>query len=364
MRTVHFMSILHRYVTKEILKYIAIVMITVVAVYLAVDFFEKIDDFFEAGLPVRRAAVFFLFKTPFIIAQILPVAVLLAVLIVFGLMNKNNEITALKSCGVSIYHLLKPTLLIGLFSGAALFLFSETLVPKAVEKANRIWYNEVKGHAATLSEEKNIWLKGNRRITHIKFYNRARKEIFGYTAYEFDKSFDLVRRVDARQGIYQDDGWVFFDMMEQRLNRKDNAYDVTFHDKRREPLDLLPDELQNVAQKSEEMSFKELYDYVKKIEAEGYDATVYRVDLYAKIAYPLICLILSMLGAGIAARGRTRDGMTAGIAYGIGIAFLYWIFYSLCLSLGYGEMLPPVVAVWTANFIFGCLGVFTLLNVE
>ena len=66
----------------------------------------------------------------------------------------------------------------------------------------------------------------------------------------------------------------------------------------------------------------------------------------------------------IAFRGKMKEGLPVSIAYGIGIAFLYWIFYSFCVSLGYGEMLPPIIAAWTANFIFLAFAVFILLNAE
>src|SRR3989339_1358889 len=123
------MTIIHKYIIREVLKYLAIVLIMVVGIYIVVDFFEKIDDFLEAGLPFSKALIFFAYKTPFIIAQITPVGLLLAVLIVFGLMNKNNEIIALKSAGVSVYHLLKPMIALGLLMSFFMFFLSEAIVP-------------------------------------------------------------------------------------------------------------------------------------------------------------------------------------------------------------------------------------------
>ncbi len=84
-----------------------------VGIYLSVDFFENVDKFINAGLPVSRILLFFQLKLPLIAAQITPVGILLAVLITFGLMNKNNEIIALKSGGMSVYHFLRPILFLG-----------------------------------------------------------------------------------------------------------------------------------------------------------------------------------------------------------------------------------------------------------
>ena len=131
------MPIIYRYILKEILKFSGIVLGVVTGIYLAVDFFEKIDDFLEAKVTISKAFLFFILKIPFIIAQVLPVAVLLAVLIVFCIMIKNNEMIALKSGGVSIFYILKPVLLLGLFFTIFLFVISEVVVPVTTERSNR-----------------------------------------------------------------------------------------------------------------------------------------------------------------------------------------------------------------------------------
>jgi len=358
------MSIIYKYLTAQILKYFGIVMTFVIGVYLAVDFFEKIDDFMEAGLPLSKVFVFFLFKIPFIVAQIIPVCILLAVLIVFGLMTRNNEIVALKSAGVRIYYLLKPVLIIGLFFSIILFFLFEVIVPITMAKTNQIWLREVRKESVVISKEKNIWIKGNRMITRAKYYNPTEKTLFGVTLNQFDEDFRLIRRVDAKKGVYRQGKWLLHEAMEQKLNKENMNYDVTFHVKRVEKLNFLPDDLERVIKKSEEMTFNELLAYIKKVEAEGYDARIYRVDLYAKTAFPFVCILMCMVGTGITVRGKIKDGLPVVIAYGIGIAFFYWIFYSFCLSLGYGEMLPPWIAAWTANLVFLCFGALTLLNAE
>ena len=112
------------------------------------------------------------------------------------------------------------------------------------------------------------------------------------------------------------------------------------------------------------MNFQELYHYVQDVEAEGYDATPYRVDFHGKFALPVACLILCIIGIGITLRKNTRQGISVTIIYGITVVFLYWISQSFCLSLGYGGILPPIIAAWISNFIFACFAGFNLLNAE
>jgi len=359
------MSILYRYITREIFRYFGIVVTMVLGIYLAVDFIEKIDDFMESQLPLSKAASFFLFKSPFIIAQITPVGILLAVLVVYGLMSKNNEIIALKSSGVSLYALLKPTLTIGVGASVLLFGLSEVVVPLTMGKANRIWLQEVRKETAVTSRSHNIWIKGPRRITNIKYFNPADQTIAGIVLYRFDDRFKLVQRIDARAGRFVDEHWVLEDVMEQVWEPETDTYRTGLHAEKEQPLDFMPADLDRVAKKSEEMSIFELARYITRVEAEGYDATAYRVDFHGKVAFPLVCIVLCLAGTGLALRGKLRrEGMALSITYGLGIAFLYWIFYSFSISLGYGEMLPPFLAAWAANFVFWCFGVWALLNAE
>lgn len=115
---------------------------------------------------------------------------------------------------------------------------------------------------------------------------------------------------------------------------------------------------------SDEMSFRALRALIQKVEAEKYNATRYRVDLNYKIAFPMVCLIMCFIGTGIAVRGKLKEGLPVIIAYGLAIAFLYYIVLSLCVNLGYGEILPPVVAAWAANLLFLCGGGVLLINAE
>ena len=357
------MSTIDRYLTKEIIKHFAIVLMTASGIYLSVDFFENVDKFINAGLPVSRILLFFQLKLPLIAAQITPVGILLAVLITFGLMNKNNEIIALKSGGMSVYHFLRPILFLGLLITVCLFFLSEIMVPITISKANEIWRREVKKYTIT-STHKNIWFKGRHSISHISYFNPKDQTISGITLNYFDEEFRLTRRFDAAKGQFKQGQWVFYDTMEQVLDKKTGSYDVELQSEKVEDIDFLPEDLKRIAKKSEEMSFQELYRYVQDIESEGYDATPYRVDFHGKFALPAACLILCIIGTGISLRKNTNQGLSVPIIYGITVVFLYWISQSFCLSLGYGGLLSPVIAAWTANFIFACFAGINLLNAE
>ena len=358
------MFILDRYFIKEVIKLLGIILVTVISIFLAVDFFEKIDDFIESDVSLLRAGLFFLLRIPFVLAQLFPLAIFLSALISLGLMNKRNELLAMRGGGVSMTFFLRSLLSLGLLFSLTLFVVSDILVPISISKANQMYAREVKKEKTIASREKDIWIKGNRSISHIKYYNPSTRTISGITLYYFDREFRLIRQVDAASATFNDGQWIFEEILEQTLSPKTGDYDIAFYTQRAETMEILPEDFERAAKKSEEMNVLDLWDYIHTVENEGYDATLYRVDWHAKIAFPFVCIILCLLALGIGVKQRFKDSLFIIIALGIGVAFLYWALNSFCLSLGYGGVLPPIVAAWVTNSVFLCAGVIAILNPE
>lgn len=238
--------------------------------------------------------------------------------------------------------------------------FSETIAEffnDSLLMIDHIWLREVKKKTSAFTKKKDIWIRSKDKIIHVKYYNPARQTAFGLTVNYFNPDFKLVKRIDAEKGEQKGDGWLLSGVMQQTVDTAGDNHRVAFREAMAISLDLSRDSLQRMVKKSEEMRFFELLKYIRDIETDGYDAVPYRVDLQAKIAFPFVCIIMCLAGAGIVIRKTSGQGIATGIAWGISIAFLYWIFYSFCVSLGYGGILPPLVSVWLANFVFLCLGI-------
>ena len=358
------MNLINRYIIVEIVKYFILALAAVLCIFIAIDYLGTMDEFLEANISLWRAFQYVGLKIPFIMTQAMPVVLLMAILIVFGLMSKNNELTILNSSGISIYSLLRPVLMVSAAGALFLFYLTEQVVPLTMQQSNAIKQREINKTANIAVKEENIWIKGQRQITHIKYFDPASQAIFGFTRYFFDPQFRLVRRIDARKGEFLEGKWVLSGCMLQNLDTATNTYRTSLSETLNEDLQMQPTDFHRIVRKSEEMNFEQLLSYVHKVEAEGYAATTYRVDLYAKSAYPFVCVIMALVGIGLTARRRLSKGLPVSISYGIGIGFLYWIFQSFCISLGYGGILPPVVAAWTANFVFLCGGLLLVMNAE
>jgi len=357
------MTVLTRYLIRQITQYFCIVLGLVILVYLAVDFFENFGAFLEAKVPATRAFLYFLYKTPLIISYMFPISLLLSILITFGLMSKRNELIALKSSGISIFHLFKPVAALGILGAVLLFALSEAGVPAAMARANHIWLQDVEGGDALTTREDIGWIKGNRSFFKIGRYDPEGRVMFGFTAYYLDEQFRLRRRLDAERGEYENGNrWMLHELLVQEFDPATGVPEVSSSSREAAVIELTPDDLKQVTKDAEEMSSRDLRAVIRKIEAEGYDATRYRVDLQYKLAFPVVCLTMCLIGTAIAVRRKLKEGLAIIVSYGIGIAFLYYIALSFSISFGYGGILPPVVAAWAAHVIFLCVGGVALIN--
>ncbi len=358
------MPTLFAYILRELLKSLVVILIVVVVIYLTVDFLAKIDKFVEAGVTESRMLAFFALKTPQIIFQIMPVAVLLSTLVVFGLMHRHNEVVAIRSGGINPRILLRPVVVSGLGFCLVMFLLSEMVIPVTTSQANLIWLKEVRKKRSMTVKQNDLWIKDKQAVFHIGRYQPAKQTAYGFTMHFFDDRFRLQRRIDAEKAYYKGGQWVLENMQELRFDPDGRVAGTVLEPQQTLSLDILPQDLGRAAKNPEEMGLMELYRLIQQVAEQGYDTTGYRVALHAKLAFPLVCLLMSLIGAGIGLSGRTLGGMTANLAYGLGASFVYWIVYSFSLSLGHGGLLPPVAAAWAANGLFVGLAALAIKYID
>ncbi|MDD9301053.1 MAG: LPS export ABC transporter permease LptG [Desulfobacter sp.] len=358
------MKCLHRYWLAEFVKYFCIIQMMILVLFVFIDYLSRMDNFIQSDITMARGMWYVLLKLPFMFVQLTPASLLLAVIAAFGIMNRNGELTALKSSGISVYFLVTPALLSGLVLACLMFIMGETLIPVSMAKANHIRYQEMASGPKISQERKDIWIKSGKDLVHINFFDPVRQEVAGITATKMGKDFKIASRMDARSGRFENGLWVFEGVIEQVYDLKTDDYIVTTLPRKLVELKIEPKDLGRMAQKSNEMSFSELKLYVKKVVAEGYDATTYKVDMNGKLAFPFICVIMALTGAATGMRSFVKTNLPIAIAVGVVICFFYWFVYGFSMSLGYAKILPPIVAAWVGNLIFFCLGLIYLINTE
>ncbi len=359
------MRILDRYLIREYLKLFLLLMVSIISIYLIIDFFGKIRMFISNNATFTQMAAHFFYMIPTIVSQTTPAVILLATLMTFGAMSKHNEIVAVKANGVSLYRLSLPLVFICLAVSIVLFFFSELITPRSFHRAEYIRLVEVqKQEALGIFKQNEIWYRGSNTIYNVRMFDVNNNSLHGITIHYLDPSFLLVKRVDAGKAHWRDGKWIFESVLISSQSPGGGFPKLERHDVLEINLPEKPDDFKQVQKEADKMGFFELYPYIRKLEREGYDATRYRVDLHGKPAFSVVSLILLAIGISFSLRSERSGGVAQSIGAGVVIGFSYWLVFAFSLSLGRSGNLPPILAAWLPNLLFGGAAYYLIRRVN
>ena len=358
------MTILDRYILKEFFKWFFLTLLSFTLVYLIVDFFGRIRMFLSNHATVMQIVGHFGYGIPQIITHTLPVSVLLASLLTFSVLSRNNEIVAMKSSGVSLYRASLPLLIAAVLISAVSFLFNEFITPQANQKAKYIEFVEVKKQQKTgVYKQNQIWHRSKNAIYNFAYFDPATNILKGITINYFDQDFRLTMRIDARQARWERNEWVLSNVLISTFS-KDAFPELKRESALKIDLPDTPADLKAVQKDTDEMGFFELRDFIRKLQADGFDAGRYLADMHGKIAFVMVNIILVLLGVSFSLKSERSGGIALSIGAGIVIGFSYWIVFAFSLSLGRSMALPPMLAAWSANIILGAIALVLYLRVK
>jgi len=357
------MSILSKYALQEFYKLFAFCEALFVFLFLTVDFLQKIDNFIEAKATKGAVLLYFLYKAPFIAVNMVSPAVLISVIILFTSMKKKNELTALRTSGISLFTLCKSMILGSLFIVVGMFLVSETVVPYTSSKGNMIWNVDVqKQDPGLFYGKEEIWYRGVNAIYWIRQFNPKERTMGNPSFYFFDSAFRVVKRIEGRRGVWEGDHWRIENGIIQEL-QDDGHYGFTKFDAYALRIRETPETFMRGKRKPEEMSYWQLKEYAETVKQEGYNNAKYLVDMNIKLAFPFISLILLTIGIPLALRVQ-KGGTPLAVSLGMAVCFLYVLILGLTRSLGLAGVLPPLFSAWLANLLFTFLGIYMMMHME
>ena len=359
-------------------------------IFLVVDLVEHVDKYYDKQASVFSVIRYYLYFTPYILVLALPVAMLLSCLFSLGQLAKHNELTAMKSVGISLYRMLLPVYILSFLISVFAMGFGETVVPLTSQRKEEIETVEIeKGRRETNLLLNNVFVQGeDGRIFHVATYDT--KEGIGSDALvqRFDEN-RLKEEIRAKRVRWQSGGWLFeegvervfsagqeehrapdkserteLDSLSSRAVREDQVGAEqyrSFERLFRLDLKIEPEALARRQKKPEEMGYFELARYVKGRKRVGAQVSTELTDLNAKIAYPFISFLIILFGGPIAVNPR-RSGMAVSAAITLFIAFCSYIVIKGTLILGYKAILSPFLAAWSANILFAVLGIILLVK--
>jgi LPS export ABC transporter permease LptG len=296
-----------------------------------------------------------------------PLSVLVAVLVTFSLLQASNELTAMKATGISVYRVVVPVLAVALVISAALFLFEQYYLPDANTRQEAL-RNSIKGKPAqTFLRPERKWIFGqNNTIYYYEHFDPDQNEFAGLSVFQFEPAtFQITTRIYATRARWSNEveKWVF-EKGWSRTFAGDGVdsyrrFDATTFDQAAEP----PVYFKKEVKQSSEMNYPELARYIADLSQSGFDTVRLRVQLYKKIAYPLIVFVMAVLAVPFSLQAGRRGALT-GIAIALGIAILYWMSSGLFEALGNVNQLPAALAAWAPNLLFGIAGGYLMFKVQ
>jgi LPS export ABC transporter permease LptG len=359
-----FPNILDRYVLREFLKILGLVVISVMALFIIVEYTEIARDVRDNDVPLRTLFAYFRFLTFQVLNWTLPISVLVATLVVFGILSKNNEVTAVKSGGVSLYRISVPIVAVAALISVLSYLVLDFILPYSNQRVANI-RRSIEGKAPMTTSEQKLWFFGKGRyLINFLSYDRTRQELSQVQVFEFHPTdFRLTRRVYAQRAKWTGRAWSF----EQGWMRSFTEEGQATYTPITRPLVLYyaetPDDFDTEVKSPDQMTFAQLRRYIDALRKTGYAADELLVKLYMKTSWPFISLVMALIALPFAFRIGRR-----GALYGIGMALIlglcYWMVYAVFTKFGEVGNLPAMLSAWSANILFAIAAIYLFLHVD
>jgi LPS export ABC transporter permease LptF/LPS export ABC transporter permease LptG len=357
-------GLLDRYVARVWAGKFFMVALAFWSLFVLVQFSDLIDDIQQNRVKGKVVLHYFAFQAPFTVHLIMPVAVLMAVLITFGVMGRRNEITAMKAGGVSVYRASLPALGLGYGISLLMFCLSEFVLPPKIRVAVRD-FNVIKGRPPQSTDMlQKRWILGpDTRMYHYDYFEPrpGGAVLYGLSVYDTDpERWDLRDLLYAGRAAWNG---VSYDL-ERGWRRTFGEATVfrPFPSARTREIEP-PSYFGQEERKADTLRFGDLRAHIAALERLGLDVVPLRVQLHRKVSFPVVAVVMTLIGIPFAFV-VARKGALYGIAASIVIAIVYWACIAIFEALGNHTALPPVLAAWAPNLLFGAAGLYMMLTLE
>ena len=355
------MNLLNRYLLARFSSNFLTVSTGFVAIYLLVDFFEKIDNFNEHGGTFFLALKFFLLNIPFILDQLGPVLILLAGVITFGILNHSNELRALKAGGIPLVKIIAP-LLIGALLTTTLFLVNaQYILPKTVSTTNHIWYEQMNDKVPLgIYRNGRYYYKGEEGFYSFRWRD---SDSFSFTHFSYSQwgdDYNLKLLLSARQAGWSDGVWTFIDGQTQQL-MEDGTFRYQTFVQRKDILPESPDQFFVPEYRVAEMSISDLLSEARDKKNKE-ERIVDWANFSSRISYIFLGIPLLILGLPVLIFSYRKWGQDLAIAIPASclLAFFAWGLWGALQSFAKAGFLSPLISSSAVHLIFATLGLILL----
>ncbi len=359
------MNILDRYIIKNFLGTIFFSLFALCIIYLIVNLLENLDEFLDQDASFGLIAEYYIYTFPEIIKIITPIATLLSTLFTIGRMSTTNEITAMKSGGMSLYRLMIPLVFFSLAISLGQLYFNGWIVPEAVEKKLDIESKYLKKgkHGGPIY---NLYFRDNPTTNVVMRYYNAKSRYgnkVSIETYTEGLSPRLVKRTEAQKIKWDtvSNNWMLIGGISREYSK--NKVDTKTFDTLYVSLKISHSQIVKLKKSIKEMNLDELRDYIALMKQGGKDVRKYMIDYYGEYAFPFANFIVILFGVPFASV-RKKGGIALQIGAAMVISIFYLLFLNIGKAIGYSMSYEPWFFGWLANMIFFIAGIIVLFRTK
>lgn len=356
------MKLIDKYVLSNVLVPLAYCLAAFLMLFVIFDLFSNLSDFIEAGTPFPSILKFYVYLFPSVILFIVPISLLLAILYGLSHLTRNNELTAMRASGVSLYRLMVPIIIVGLIASIAVALVNETLAPWSAYWTEE--FVEAEKHeddiSFYISQDLPYRDPTTQRVWMIGEFDRRNYDMRDVEVIQQREDGSDAARIRARAARWLDGKWWFIDVTTQELDQRGYPLGPSRTAARKEmsAFTETPRDFINVTKDPEFLSSRELISFIEAHQHVSRDTLArHETNLHYRLAMPWTCLIVTLLGLPIGAH-TGRKGAMRGIGLALGLFFGFYVLINFGMALGKKQTLAPWLAVWLPNFIFLTVGIF------
>ncbi len=347
------LRLLDRYVLKELLYPFVFGIAAFSSIFIASTMLFKITQYMTRyGASLETVVRLFMYNLPEIINYTFPMSMLLAALMAFGKLSGSSEIIAMKAGGVSYYRIVAPVLVVGFVVSMFSLVWAEKVVPASKGEASRILSEEIK-HKGRPTTQSHIVIKtisgDTQRVTYANKFDETQGKMTDITIEEFNKG-KISRIQTAREGYWENGTWRIVNGNVFALDDEDGVHSSAKFKEQIIPLNFSPKQISWEQKDPEEMTIRELREYIGMLEAQQSPTDRQWCEIFMRINIPLASFFFAMIGACLGTQ-KQRTSSSIGLGISIIVIFIYYAIMTFTTGLGKGGVMPPLLACALPNIL-------------
>lgn len=354
------MKILTRYLFKEITVNVLLITLALIAMFSFFDLIQELESLGQGNYGLGKVLIFVILSAPGHVYEVMPVAVLVGCMYSLGRLARYSELIVFRVSGISLYRLAATLLKVGLIFTLITFLIGELITPLSEKMAQRI---RIRATDSVIVQDfmSGLWVKDGHSFVNVEEV-LADTTLLNIHIYEFDDKFSLRTISHAQKGLFENEQWHLKSVSQTYFDKDSNH--IQHLDKATWRSLIRPELLNVLLVLPEKMSAWNLFAYIEHLSANNQKTTRYKMALWAKLVYPLACLVMVILALPFAFIQQRETGASTKIFIGIMLGVFYQILNRTFVHLGILNDWAPAFSAITPTALFLIGGLAMLRHVD